>query len=275
MPHLPTLALLALPLLPLAPEVCDDCSTRRLCKPHAQAEAEALARLEPELDSEEAGVRMAALKELAALTEAHQNAPGQAVAERLAAALEDDSLRVRERALRLLTDGQHPEVTVEALTGVLGSFEKNMWSLVPWLTGPAEERGSMLDAMAYLETAMRVCADVPDDRVVDALGDLLLAFPSEMRGQPVAMAASRSLLELRTRDAVETVLKQFQTLQPGKEMRNLHDALVDLAIDLEVEDYPEFGEDVDDDWERWLRKHSRRLPSKLGRWTGRPLEEER
>ena len=280
-PLLPLALLLIAPLPRLAArgethdglqDVCDACRRGRLCRPHAKFEAAEIERLRPDLESDEIRDRIGALREIAALTREHQNVPTREVATILVAALEDRSLRVRDRAIRLLTDGQQPEITVVALVGLLEGFRKNMWSLVPWLTGPREERGTTADAMNYLETVMRVSGDVPDDRVVKALADVLLAMPAEMRGQPVAMAATRSLLGLGTRDAVQAVLRQFSSWSEGREMRNIHDALRYFALDLDVEDFPEYGGEAPEQWARWFKKHARDLPSKLGKWRGKPLE---
>lgn len=43
-------------------------------------------------------------------------------------------------------------------------------------------------------------------------------------------------------------------------------------MELEIEDYPEFTGGVKDPCERWVRKNSSRIPIKLGRWDGRPLD---
>lgn len=273
-PLLPA-ALLALPLAPpgRALDVCDRCQDGKLCAPHAELEAAEIARLRPQLESADPGERTSALRQVADLTARHENAPSAEVAAVLAAALEDPSLRVRTRAVQLLADGQHPETTVVSVCALLESFEANMWTLVAWLTGPDEQRGTVADAMKYLEVAMRASGDVPDDRVVEALSSVLLAMPAEMRGQTVAMAATRSLLELGTQDAVEAVLRQLSPWSETREMRNIHDALRDLAARLDVE-APEYGDDAGKQWKSWFRRNGRRLPKKLGRWRGAPVEDE-
>lgn len=266
-------------LLLLAPsisaEVCKSCHKGKLCRPHREQEASEFERLQSALTSSDPRERYEALYDLSELASEHVNVPSAEVARALArAVLADDSLRVRERAMRLLTDGQDPEVTVETLERVLADIVSNMWTLVEWLMGPGEQRGHVGDAMNYLETAMLACGEVRDDRVVKALCRTLMAYPSEMRGQPVAMAATRSLLDLGSREAVHTVLKQFSSLRPSDELRNLHNALESFASELDLEDQPDYGEQVGDDWERWFAKHSGRLPKKLGKWKGKPIEAE-
>ncbi len=268
--------LLGLALAPLlaALDVCDNCRADKLCRPHAEHEQAEIERLRPALESEDADERIEALEELAALSLEHENAPGEDAAVLLAAALEDVSLHVREEALLLLTDGQHPEVTVAAVVDVLEGFKRHMWTLVETLMGPDQRGGTTADAMRYLETAMRVSGNVRDDRVVKALAAVLLAMPDEMRGEPVAMAATRSLLDLGTRNAVQAVLRQFRPWTDDHKMLPIQEALREFATDLGSEDVPEIGPDARDAWDRWLKKHSRDLPTKLGKWQGVPPEGE-
>ncbi|MFT7676859.1 MAG: HEAT repeat protein, partial [Planctomycetota bacterium] len=203
----------------------------------------------------------------------HENCRTQAVAKALIAALDDPALRVRTKVLGMLVDGQHAELTITTLVSRLGDIKKNMWSLVDWLRGKQGVHGSVDDAMGYIERLMEVSGEVPDDRVVKALANALKAMPTEMRGQPVAMSAVHALLELGTRDAVATVIKQFKPRPPSKgAVENIHSALEDFALELEIEDYPEFDGDLKKLWESWARKNSSRIPTKLGRWIGKPLD---
>ena len=105
-----------------------------------------------------------------------------------------------------------------------------------------------MEAMSYLKTTMQVSGVVRDDRVAAALASVLLRMPSEMRGQPVAMAATRSLLDLGTRDAVRAVMRQFDSKPEGRELENIHEALARFASDLGFEDAPKPGEDLSKDW---------------------------
>ena len=117
-------------------DVCKLCDKGKLCKPHAELERAEIERLRPDLESEESRVRIDALREIASLCAEHENVPGKEAAEILAAASSDDpSLRVRSRAIRLLTDGQHPETTVITLVDLHEDLKRNMFGLVPWLTG--------------------------------------------------------------------------------------------------------------------------------------------
>ncbi len=96
-----------------------------LCEPHAEAERAALARETRRLAAKEEAERLAALDALAALTEAHTNAPSERVAKRIAQALDDDSLAVRARAVERLGRPQHALVAVDALTEAL----EDAWKL--------------------------------------------------------------------------------------------------------------------------------------------------
>lgn len=282
------LALLPLVLLSFAPlpslDVCKQCEAGRkgkLCVAHAKHEKSELERLRKDLGSDDARDRMGAIRDVAELTDDHENRPSLEVGKVLAAALQDDSLRVRNLAIQLLTDGQHPETTVNALVDVLASFNKNMFDLTPWLMGPGEKRGDMSDAMQYIETTVRVCGDVRDDRVVKALAETLHTFPPEMRGESVAMAATWSLLDLGTQEAVESVIKQLSFLKVdarssttiADRRRRLHETLKDFATELETKAIPEYSEDAYDDWKTWFKKYGRKLPKKLGKWRGKEVEE--
>jgi len=259
-------ALATAPPLPL--EDCEACRPGKVCAQHRAEEKEELKRLAPLLKSEDPGQRMGALSSAAELTDSHENAPSKAVAKVLAEALEDDQLTVRETAIVLLADGQHPEIAVTSTVKVLKGFEKNMWSLMGTMTGPNNEHGTVEEAMQYLEASMRACSGLPDDRIVKALSTLLAAYPAEMRGEPVAMAATHSLLGLGTQDAVSAVIKQLGRGKETTRLRRLHMALVRVADEKEIEARPAFGDKVEREWTVWLRKNKRAFPAKLGKWTG-------
>lgn len=263
------LALAALAFSPaLALDECEVCRRGKVCAPHKAHDKAELRRLSVLLDSEDPDQRMSAVSYAAALTEEHENAPGKDVAKFLAGALKDDQLRVRELALELLADGQYAETAVTAIVAELKWFEKNMWSLVGTMTGPKNEHGTVEDAMQYLETSMRACRDLPDDRIVKALSSLLSAYPAEMRGEPVAMAATHSLLELQSQDAVAAVIKQLGSGKEPTRLRRIHMALVRVADEQDIEKRPAFGDKLERQWTAWLRKNKRAFPAKLGKWDG-------
>lgn len=256
-----------------SPEDCDACRPGKVCATHRAEDKAELKRLGPLLESKDPAQRIGALGTVAALTEGHENAPSKDVAKALAAALEDDQLTVRETAIVLLADGQHPEVAVTSTVKVLKGFEKNMWSLMGTMTGPNNEHGTVEEAMQYLEASMRACRELPDDRVVKALASLLAAYPAEMRGEPVAMAATHSLLELGTQDAVAAVVKQLGRGKETTRLRRIHLALVRVADEKEIEARPAFGDKLEREWTVWLRKNKRAFPAKLGKWEGTREEE--
>ncbi len=253
----------------------DDCATCRpgkTCRTHVTHVREELAKLAEGLASKDAAKRATALRSAASLTEDHLNAPSRDVAKVLVAALEDGQLRNRTLAVQLLCEGQDPELAVEAVVRLIGSFESRMFSLVADLQGPKAERGSASDAMELLESTMKEARRLRDDRIVDALAAVLAAFPTEMRGEPVAMATTRSLLDLGTRDAVAAVAKQFQSRPEESRRRAIHMALVGLGRGLELEGMPSFEDNLAKAWPSWVKKNARRLPKKLGKWTG-PVDE--
>ncbi len=270
--------LFSIALLLFAPTIgldeCKTCKKGKVCTPHVKFEASEIKRLRGEFESDSIDDRIEALNEIAALTFEHENVPSARVAKILVTALEGGSLRVREAAIELLTDGQHAGIAVPALVEVMDDLKRNMYGLVPWLAGKKGVRGTSAEAMSYIETVMRVSSQVPDDRVLKALANVLAAMPWEMYGQPVAMAATRSLLELGTPAAVRAVLRQFNSQSGSDEMQAINDALTDFALDLEFDDAPEYGKDASKQWNRWLKKHVRSLPSKLGKWRGKRIDED-
>ncbi len=253
---------------------CEECGDRKICKPHKSHDLAELKRLAPDLKSEDVDKRLRALEAVADLATDHANAPFKGAAEVLVEALEDDKLVVQAAAFRYLSDGQHPETSVVGYVKRIKWFKGHMWTLVADMTGPNEEHGGVGDAMDVLKRAVSCGEDLRDDRVVDALSGLLNAFPTEMRGEPVAMAASRALLSLGTVDAAKTVIKQFGALDDASKMRQVHFALVTFGNRLEIEEMPEFSENVESAWTVWLRKNQKLVPKKLGKWTGPPKDDE-
>lgn len=252
-----------------ATDDCGRCRSGKTCRAHLASDAEAIDELEEDLQSDDPTVRIRALRDVADLRDDHENAPSKAAAKVLAEALEDEKLSVRKVAVQLLVRDQHPEVAIDALVELYSTFRGDMLDLVPTLTGRKEEHGNGLEAMDYLRISMRAAENLPDDRVADALRAVLVAFPTEMHGQPVAMAASDALLSFGTIEAVEAVVRQFNSKPQPREASRIHNALERFADELDVE--PAEKEEDDsyaDVWGAWLKKHRRALPRKLGRFKG-------
>lgn len=255
-----------------APDQCDDCTQKKLCKPHAAHVTAELERLEPDLESEDQRTRMSALEDVADLSDAHENAPSKQAAEVLAAALADERLVVREKAIELLTEGQHPETAVTATVELLKSYQRSMWTLVETLMGRDGKAGTTAEAMRLVKTSLESAGRLRDDRVVKAVESVLKAFPTEMRGQPAAQAAVEVLLEFRTQSAVTTVISQFSGLRDADRAATIQSSLEDMALDLEFDDAPEVEKDWKKAWTGWFRRHRKAFPTSLGKWTGEPLD---
>ncbi|MEM6569176.1 MAG: hypothetical protein AAF726_21935 [Planctomycetota bacterium] len=245
-------------------------------KKHRKREKAELKRLKPKLNSKDPKERTNALYEVAALSREHEQEPSKEVAEVLAAALDDESLNVRSVAIDLLVNGQHTETAIKAVIGVMKGFESNMFTLVGTLMGP-KGKNDVDDAMRYLEVTMHSAGQLRDDRVASALASVLLAYPTEMRGEPVAMAASQSLLKFGTRDAVDAVIRQLDSRPEATRAKNIHDALAAFATRSEIEEVPAADdEDLKKAWRAWAKKNASRFPKKLGKlkWKPRPKEDE-
>ena len=260
------------PTIPL--DECEECGHQKICKTHRARDIAELKRLAPDLESEDMNTRLRALEEVADLAKDHPDAPFKGAAEVLVEALKDDKLVVQSAAFRLLADGQHPETAVAGYVKRVKWFKGHMWTLVADMTGPNEEHGGVGDAMEVLRRAVSAGESLRDDRVVDALSGLLNTFPTEMRGEPVAMATCRALLRLGTNDAVKTVIKQFSAQQDVSKTRQIHFALRTYSNRLDIEESPEYSDNVQSDWVAWMRKNKKSIPKKLGKWTGPPAEAE-
>jgi hypothetical protein len=175
----------------------------RLCAPHLEEERVAFQRLRKPLVAETGAERSAALEALARLTTAHPNAPSEAVARRLAQALEDQDPAVRGRAADLLGPPQNALVALEALLEALSGTEREHLRLDKELrelivkrrsgrglspVGVQELERREGEVAAALEAALawrkRIVESLglfPDERVVTSLHDLsqprLAAFP--------------------------------------------------------------------------------------------------
>ncbi|MCK6445797.1 MAG: hypothetical protein L6Q99_05340 [Planctomycetes bacterium] len=113
------MTILACMLALAAFEVCDHCSPGKsdaeLCTEHRAEEEGVLARQRPILETGNRDQRLAALLEIAALNEAHENAPSRATTRVLASGLSDSDSDVRAAAASALANHQHPEEAVSAL----------------------------------------------------------------------------------------------------------------------------------------------------------------
>lgn len=258
-------ALVALPLV-LPDDGCEDCRPGQLCEPHAEDEAETLADWGEDLESEDGPTRAAALRRIGSLTEDHPNAPSKKIAEIVAGALrEDPDLQVRIQAVRLIAV-QHPDVAVPAMVETLKEIDRGLarGDLVPSLIqdDSPESAGA---AMRFIEETMRNAGSMPDDRCLKELLDCMKHYPSEMRGQPIHVAACRALLELGTQESVDAVIDELPRVLEERGVRKLHRALESLAASLDLDDAPEYSEEAAKDWTRWFSRRRSRLPKKLGR----------
>jgi len=190
--------------------VCGDCSLLRdgrvsLCSVHLDAERQALTETRKPLASGLASERIAALESLGHLADSHVNAPSDRIARRIAAALEDESLAVRTRAVQLLGRPQHALVCMESLLDALAASEKELRSVLPkekalqekiWSGhGTQKQRDKLaLDLatsqrtheslVAWRRVLLTQLGQFPDENVVTALCSLarpVMATPAEAR----------------------------------------------------------------------------------------------
>jgi tRNA isopentenyl-2-thiomethyl-A-37 hydroxylase MiaE len=143
-----------------AAEVCSVCAPKALCTQHESEEIDHLGRLRARMKSKSVDERAAAVRDAAALTRKHENAPTARVAKFIAGALNDDDMVVRTAAVVALLSGQHVETTVPALEAHLQKraaiLEKKPQKLNPG--GGSQSTEKMLENLEKQleDTALRI-----------------------------------------------------------------------------------------------------------------------
>jgi hypothetical protein len=205
--------------LPVAPfSDCPTCKPDALCATHSQADAKLLDQERPKLHSKEAKERHDALQKIADLALAHDNAPGRAAADALAIGLKDDAFETRTFAAQLLAKGQHPDAAVKALTGALDDIRSEVAKLGKGDGARGGGAASITSeaGKAYVAAVAGGLAALPDDRGVDALGDLLRqlepAAPDE-----IVTPIVRALAQLQSRDAIRAIVQRFVSAEGTKQ----------------------------------------------------------
>ncbi len=248
----------------VAADVCGECTAKELCATHGAALEAAFEEWGEALTSEDEGERIEALVALAELSHEHANAPSERAAEALAQAMDDPSLRVRQRVARLLANGQHPEIAVRALVRECERIKQGLGNgnLVQTLASDSDETQV---AMAYIANIPKAAGELKDDRCVEIIYKILKQLPAETRGQPIFVASCDALLELGTAKSVEAV---FETLSPWSDdpgLRRVHNSVLRCASRRDLEGMPDWGEDCVKGWRKWWRVNKRAFPAKLGK----------
>ncbi len=242
---------------------CSTCATTgrdvRLCAAHAAEERAVLGREGLRLGSKDLATQIAALDALAALTEAHANAPSAQVAERIASALDDTSFELQTHAASLLGPPQHAVISLEALVEALAHAKKEQLPLnVEYDALNGKLAGKLQDKRrAELRAALKSCDDrrvalgrwrhflvarlalFKDDRSVDAI--LAHTFRNLLSGD------GDTLLLLGNRNAVRALIESFSAcdrdlMNADKQLaeqksarkdqsRTLGDALAEVAVE--------------------------------------------
>lgn len=217
-----TLLSLALlfPIVSLAPADCPDClpGTRKakLCEPHADAEKAELKACASGLKKKVSEERLAALRELAALTEEHANAPSPMLVKTLARGLGDEEDEVVLGTIELL-GGQHPEAVLGAYSAYVKKLDKRSADLIKSADkvharqekrsskrtkDPVKRRREELEDEAELKE-LREEADALD-RIIDGMSAQL----GKMRDDR-AVRALDAMLELGGRETTRNALAEL------------------------------------------------------------------
>jgi len=220
----------------LPPEQCDACQGDHevvLCDAHLARETEVLKAQKPKLERRSEKRRIEAMEEIAALTQAHSNAPSPTVARLLGSMLVVESTLVKKRAAELLADGQHRRTTLEMMIAAVDPLTRELEEQMerfleleavvtresPKKKGKEVTLDDLQEKIDALDEAMvldeklealnetrgafaRCLATIPDDRSIAALEKLLL--PDEMRLNREVVV--ESLLAFGTASSVEPVI---------------------------------------------------------------------
>ena len=196
--------------------VCGDCRVdpRRtiLCSTHLDEEQSVL-REERSImaRSKERSERAAALERVAALTEAHVNAPSSNVARFLADGLHDDAVFVRRRALALLLDGQHRDETIKGVLDGWKAAQREWRDMDVKLLDEIGKgaftltRDELDELPSYFVALIGALGATGDER---AYRELLGVFKLPLDHTPgrFYVAAARAALSLESRRGLESVL---------------------------------------------------------------------
>lgn len=299
---IPALFVLACALLR---DTCDGCSLTdeavQLCAQHAAEETSAFAREKRRLESKDDAVKVAGLEALAALTNAHGNAPSERVVRRIASALKDKSYGVRKRATELLGRPQHALAALAALEKALATAEEELARSEKELDRFLEEPRDKLSQKEREEW--------PEERErrrarIDLLASWRLSivtqlgtFQDERAAAAIAAHCPRDLLEagkmlarFGSREALEVVVESVQVLEQEISLarasidrsRDVFAKFNLTASELELKTFqaelvailkekgleaPGPPNNQAEDWRQWLDKNKDRLPARLPRLT--------
>lgn len=294
--RVPLMLLVLLGVASLAPRLragdCLECKETKLCKAHDAEEDAVLASVHEALRASAKEERIAALEEVAALTEAHRNAPSKKVAQVLARAMKDEDLDVQAAAARLLAStGQHPETAVRTLVDAVEDL-RGLLAGMPRV-GRGRDDQDPLDAeqQEMREAAVNLATQVieglgrlPDDRSVAVLSDLLVQLPTRGGGDRLVTIVAKALAHLEARDGIESIIQRMVQTEgrmgsragsgnedrrgPGRGdgiTRELHDQLVVLSEGKSISEHPVFDEQCAGEWKEWFSANQRFFPARLGK----------
>jgi hypothetical protein len=195
---------------------CPQCKPDDLCAPHQESDQKALEVWRGKIRAKDVEQRLAAVREIAALAKQHENAPSRGAAESIALALADDDYGVRAAAAERLADGQHPDAAVKALTKALDDVREEFARV-----GKDRERGNSgvtlfgKNGKRYVDAVVGGLANLPDDRSVDALADVLKQLGPDAPNELVKPIAD-ALLQLRSRPALEAVIDRLVSAEGSR-----------------------------------------------------------
>ncbi|GEM_PF-2314909 len=233
------------------------------------------------LKSKDASVRIEAVLAYSEGTRELEEEGGaeKLVARTLAEALDDDDMGVCNAAMTALSWGREVATVIDACDESLEFLRAIMERTS---TRPDDEsRALYRGALEVYRTTCATLGNYPDDRSVAVLEtELRVLRPGgqlETVSQTLVRPAVTALLTLGSQEAVELVIKQTTVYSastlggtsPGERLlaglaRTLHDALSAFAINVERAP-PSFGQNYQQDWHDWFKKHKKLFADDLGK----------
>ncbi|RKY20241.1 MAG: hypothetical protein DRQ55_08330 [Planctomycetota bacterium] len=264
-----TLLMLAAALAPVAGQQTTD------------AEKDLRADFKKAMISKDAGNRAAAVSVYDAATRELPEELGaiRLVARTLASALDDDSPDVSAAAVAALSWGRDPETVIEELGGALKTWRKTLEKTAT--RRDSESRDQYRGTLQAYAAACAALGNYKDDRAVKALEDQLKklrpAGVLENIAGGLLTPLAGGLLALGSERAVESVVKACATFPAATfggtsdrersrlGMSNaLHRTLEQFSLGLEIPP-PEFSQNYQQDWSKWLKANKDRFEEKLGK----------
>ena len=197
------------------------------------------------------------------------------ISEALALGFKNDSYLVRAETARLMVKSPHPDVIVKAFVGAADDIR----GFIVSVSGMQKDEAAALDvpsARLYSQRVIEGLGQLPDDRSLKALLEILASIPNREHQRYLPVVAG-ALTDLAAWDGLKALMPRFGDMQsrdisrgaakgPEKAAKKIHDHLASMARGLSLDEIPDYGPDVHQEWREWLDQHRKQFAVKLGRF---------